>query len=70
MKVGDLVKYVNGVEGRYLWHQHKIVDLKTAPAIIIGEINERGTTTRRFTVRWHSGIITDEWISYLELYAA
>ena len=34
----------------------------------IREIDEKGTTTRRFEVRWQNGKITEEWISYLEVF--
>jgi len=29
-------------------------------------LNEKGTTTRRFEIRWHDGKISEEWVSYLE----
>jgi len=41
---------------------------KAMPGIILRELNEKGTTTRRFEIRWHDGDITEEWISFLKLF--
>lgn len=66
MKVGDLVEYIPGpsISERYKWKKKSVKGL-TAPGILIEEIPQKGTTSRMFSVRWHSGIITDEWSAFL-----
>ena len=32
------------------------------------KIDSKGTTTRRFEIRWNDGEVSEEWISYLEVY--
>tara|TARA_R110000787_G_scaffold123556_2_gene234527 strand:- start:97 stop:315 length:219 start_codon:yes stop_codon:yes gene_type:complete len=66
MKVGDLVVYVRGPRktDRYKWKK-KSPMIPAAPGILIEEIAQKGTTSRMFSVRWHSGIITDEWTAFL-----
>ena len=69
MGIGDLVKYIPGVrsedhDGWRYKHVHK-----SSPGIILREIDENGTTTRRFEIRWHGGQTSEEWMSYLESYS-
>jgi len=65
MKVGDLVEYVPSTSDRYKKWKKKSAMKPTAPGILIEEIAQKGTTSRMFSVRWHSGIITDEWAAFL-----
>ena len=64
LKIGDLVKFVRSPSSTFKWEQYAAD--KVHPGIILREIKENGTTTRRFEIRWHDGDITEEWISYLE----
>jgi hypothetical protein len=66
MKVGDLVVYVPSprTSDRYKWKKKSVTRL-TAPGILIEEIIQKGTTSRMFSVRWHSGVVTDEWSAFL-----
>ncbi len=68
MKVGDLVKYIPSPSSLFKWQKYKGISIRKCPGIIIREINERGTTTRRFEIVWHGGEATEEWVSHLEPY--
>ena len=68
LKVGDLVKFVRSPSSTFKWE--KYVATKVHPGVIMREIDEQGTTTRRFEIRWHDGEITREWISYLECFTS
>mgnify|MGYP000471623206 FL=1 len=63
MKIGDLVTFIPSASSTFKWE--KYVKSKAIPGIILRELNEKGTTTRRFEIRWHDGDITEEWISFL-----
>ena len=65
MKVGGLVKYVPSPSAIFKWQKY-LDSRKSLPGVILREIDAKGTTTRRFEIRWHDGGITEEWISYLE----
>jgi len=65
MKIGDLVKYIPSPSAAFKWQKY-MDSRKSLPGIILQEIAAKGTTTRRFEIRWHDGDITEEWISYLE----
>ena len=67
IKVGALVKYIPSPSSTFKWEQYVKTEDRD-PGIVLREINEKGTTTRRFEIRWKNGKITEEWISYLELY--
>ena len=67
IKVGALVKYIPSPSSTFKWEQYVKTE-GSDPGIVLREINEKGTTTRRFEIRWKNGKITEEWISYLELY--
>jgi|TARA_Y200000002_G_scaffold307459_1_gene263553 hypothetical protein len=66
MRAGDLVKYIPSPSSTFKWEKyftHKLV-----PGVILCEVDAKGTTTRRFKIRWHDGEISEEWISYLEIF--
>ena len=67
MKAGDLVKYIPSPSASFRWERYTDA-FKSLPGVILKEINEKGTTTRRFEIRWNDGQISEEWISYLEKY--
>jgi hypothetical protein len=67
IKVGSLVKYIPSPSSTFKWEEYVKVDGRD-PGIVLREIDEKGTTTRRFAVRWQNGKITEEWISYLEVF--
>ena len=68
IKVGSLVKYIPSPSSLFKWKTYIFKEGRSAPGVILREINEKGTTTRRFEVRWQSGKVTEEWISYLEIF--
>tara|TARA_Y100000593_G_scaffold59273_1_gene109881 strand:- start:5533 stop:5745 length:213 start_codon:yes stop_codon:yes gene_type:complete len=68
MKVGDLVKYIPSPSALFKWEKYKGVAMRKQPGILVREIDEPGTTTRRFEVCWHGGHVTCEWASHLEKY--
>jgi|TARA_E500000331_G_scaffold329353_1_gene349896 hypothetical protein len=67
MKIGDLVKYIPSPSATFKWERYSDA-FKVVPGVILREMQTKGTTTRRFEIRWHDGQISEEWISYLELY--
>ena len=67
MKVGDLVKYIPSPSSMFKWEKYTDA-FKVVPGVILREVQSKGTTTRRFEIRWHDGEISEEWISYLEIY--
>jgi len=67
IKVGSLVKFIPSPFSTFKWEQY-VKPMGRDPGIVLREINEKGTTTRRFEIRWKNGKVTEEWISYLELY--
>ena len=67
MRIGDLVKYIPSPSATFKWQKY-LDGHKSVPGIILREVRAKGTTTRRFEIRWHDGDITEEWISYLEPY--
>ena len=67
MRVGDLVKYIPSPSATFKWEQYTDA-FKSLPGIILREVEAKGTTTRRFEIRWNDGNISEEWISYLEPY--
>ena len=67
IKVGALVKYIPSPSSLFKWEQYINSEARN-PGIILREINEKGTTTRRFEVRWQNGKTTEEWITYLEIF--
>ena len=68
MKVGDLVEFIPPPSPRRKWVSQARFRNHTAPGILIKEVANKGTASRMFTVRWHSGITTDEWVAFLMLY--
>tara|TARA_B100000085_G_C18345807_1_gene432287 strand:+ start:251 stop:460 length:210 start_codon:yes stop_codon:yes gene_type:complete len=66
IKVGSLVRYIPTASSTFKWEQYVDADGRE-PGIVLRELKEKGTTTRRFEVRWQNGKITEEWISYLEI---
>ena len=67
IRIGSIVKYIPSPSALFKWKTYIFKDGRTAPGIILREIDEKGTTTRRFEVRWQNGKVTEEWISYLEV---
>ena len=67
MKVGDLVKYIPSPSATFKWEKYTEAQ-KVVPGVILSEVKTVGTTTRRFKIRWHDGELSEEWISYLEIY--
>lgn len=67
IKVGSLVKYIPSASSTFKWEEYVKTDGRD-PGIVLREIDEKGTTTRRFQIRWQNGKITEEWISYLEIF--
>ena len=67
MKVGDLVKYIPSPSATFKWEKYTYA-FKSLPGIILREVEAKGTTTRRFEIRWNDGKISEEWISYLEIF--
>ena len=65
MKPGDLVQYIPSPSATFKWERYTDA-YKSLPGIILREVAAKGTTTRRFEIRWHDGQISEEWISYLE----
>ena len=65
MKVGDLVQYIPSPSATFKWEKYTDA-FKSLPGIILREVKAKGTTTRRFEIRWHDGKTSEEWISYLE----
>jgi len=68
MKQGDLVQYVPSASSTFKWEKYRYSH-KRAPGVILRQVEVKGTTTRRFEVRWHDGEVSQEWISYLELFS-
>tara|TARA_B100001094_G_scaffold141587_1_gene137226 strand:- start:1861 stop:2073 length:213 start_codon:yes stop_codon:yes gene_type:complete len=68
VKVGSIVKYVPSPSALFKWKTYIFKGGRTSPGIVMREIDEKGTTTRRFEVRWQNGKITEEWITYLEIF--
>jgi len=64
MRVGDLVKYIPSPSATFKWQKY-LDTRKELPGVILCEVDAKGTTTRRFEIRWHCGDITQEWISHL-----
>ncbi len=67
MKAGDLVKYIPSPSATFKWEKYSGA-FKDLPGVVLREVEAKGTSTRRFKIRWHDGEISDEWISYLEIY--
>ena len=67
MKIGDLVIYIPSPSATFKWEKYKEA-FKSLPGVILRVVDAKGTTTRRFEIRWHDGDITEEWISHLEKY--
>ena len=67
MKAGDLVRYLPSASATFKWEKY-LDAFKHLPGVVLREVKTKGTTTRRFEIRWHDGDITEEWISYLEKY--
>jgi hypothetical protein len=69
MKIGDLVQYIPSPSAAFKWERYTDA-YKSLPGIILREVAAKGTTTRRFEIRWHDGQISEEWISYLESFTS
>ena len=68
MKIGDLVKFVPDPSAVFKWEKYRDADQRSAPGIILEQVENTLSHTRRFVVRWNTGIVTEEWITYLENY--
>ena len=67
MKTGDLVRYIPSPSSTFKWEKY-MNSFRAHPGIILRQVKAKGTTTRRFEIRWHDGQISEEWISYLEVF--
>ena len=67
LRVGDLVKYIPSPSASFKWEKYTD-SFKSLPGIVISEVESKGTHTRRLRIRWNDGQISEEWITYLELY--
>ncbi len=67
VKVGSLVKYIPSPSATFKWEQYTDA-FKSLPGVVLRELEAKGTTTRRFLIRWNDGEETEEWLSYLEIY--
>jgi len=68
MKIGDLVRYIPEPSATFKWEKYRGVANRTAPGIVLEKMQHSLSHTRRYKIRWHTGIITEEWITYLEKY--
>tara|TARA_Y100000114_G_scaffold3245_1_gene2688 strand:- start:229 stop:450 length:222 start_codon:yes stop_codon:yes gene_type:complete len=68
MKIGDLVKFVPDPSAVFKWEKYRDADQRLAPGIILEQVENSLSHTRRFVVRWNTGVVTEEWITYLENY--
>jgi|TARA_Y100000114_G_scaffold67431_1_gene61822 hypothetical protein len=68
MKVGDLVTYVPEPSALFKWERYRGLGQRRPPGIIVEAIEHSYSHTPRFKIRWHTGIITEEWASYLKIY--
>lgn len=68
MKVGDLVKFIPDPSAVFKWEKYRDADLRASPGIILEQVENPLSHTRRFVIRWNSGVVTEEWITYLENY--
>ena len=67
ISVGSLVKYIPSPSTTFKWEKYTDA-YKGIPGVVLREVKAKGTTTRRFEIRWHDGEVSEEWISYLEVY--
>lgn len=67
IRVGSLVKYIPSPSSTFKWEQYLNTEDRD-PGIVLREIDEKGTATRRYEIRWQNGKITEEWITYLEIF--
>ena len=67
IKAGSLVRYMPNPSSTFKWGTFVNVEARN-PGIVIEEVDKKCTTTRRYKIRWRDGKITEEWISYLEIY--
>ena len=67
MKAGDLVKYIPSPSATFKWEKYTDA-FKSLPGVILREVEAKGTTTRRFEIRWNDGKISEEWVSFLEVF--
>jgi hypothetical protein len=68
IRIGSIVKYIPSPSSLFKWKTYIFKEGRKPPGIVLREIDEKGTTTRRFEVRWQNGKVTEEWISYLEVF--
>tara|TARA_Y100001938_G_C7993162_1_gene380598 strand:+ start:262 stop:483 length:222 start_codon:yes stop_codon:yes gene_type:complete len=68
MKVGDLVTYMPEPSALFKWEKYRDIGLRSSPGIVLEQVNHSLSHTSRFIIRWHSGIVTEEWSTYLESY--
>ena len=67
IKVGALVKYIPSPSSLFKWEQYVNSEARN-PGIVLREIEGKGSSTRRFEIRWQNGKTTEEWITYLEIF--
>lgn len=67
IRVGALVRYIPNPSALFKWEKYVNEEARN-PGIVVKELIAKGTTTRRFLIRWKDGKLTEEWISYLEIF--
>jgi len=67
ISIGSIVKYIPSPSATFKWEKYTEAH-KSHPGLVLREVAVKGTTTRRFEIRWHDGQVSEEWISYLEVY--
>ena len=67
IEIGSLVRYIPSPSAMFKWEKYTDA-FKSIPGVILREVKSKGSTTRRFEIRWHDGQVSEEWITYLELY--
>ena len=68
IKVGSLVEYIPSPSSVFKWEKYKDLSERKAPGLILEKLENGLSHTRRFKVRWHTGLVTEEWITYLKSY--
>jgi hypothetical protein len=67
VRVGSLVRYIPSPSATFKWEEYVKPEGRD-PGIVLREVDAKGTTTRRYEIRWQNGMITEEWISFLEVF--
>ena len=68
IKVGCLVRYVPDPSALFKWEGRLKINSRLEPGIVIEQLEYTTSHTRRYKVRWHGGVVTDEWVTHLVKY--